>query len=133
MAVLSEEAVAKRIESPLNLFNRLRSTTKKDTTIVSIPSPKAEDLIPDLEKRIDVAGSKSKALSVMNKVLNRLDKELDCIESKKLPSVVRDMATAIRSMEPEQTDKNNNGVQFVIYQPMIMQEADFGEVIEVRE
>jgi hypothetical protein len=132
MAVITEEEVIRRVESPMNLFNRLRSTTKKDTQIVSIPAPKSDELIPNLDDKIGVMNSKSKALLVMNKVLTRLDSEIECIESKKLPSVVRDMASAIRALEPESTEKSNN-VQFVIYQPTMMKETDYGAVIEAKD
>jgi hypothetical protein len=133
MAILADTEVVKRVESPLNLFNRLRKTTSDTKTVIpSIPSPKSDDLIPDLDKKLDIAGSKCKALSVMNKVLTRLENEVEGIDTKRLPTVVAQMANALKSMEPDRAESDNR-VQFVIYSPTVMTEADYGTPIEVTE
>ena len=132
MAVLTDEDVIKRVESPMNLFNRLRSTTKKENLIVSIP--KATDIIPDIDEKITISSSKSRALSVMNRALGRLDdaEVIANIRADKLPGMIAQMSTAIKGLEPEK-DKEDNRVQFIVYSPTIMKEEDFGQVIEVKE
>lgn len=132
MAVLSDDDVIKRVESPMNLINRLRSTTKKENLIVSIP--KADDLVPSLNEKLTVGSSKTRALSVMNRVLGRLDDQttIDNIKPERLPAIVAQMATAIKGLEPEK-DKEDNRVQFIVYSPTLMQESDYGPVIEVKE
>lgn len=135
MAVLSDEDVIKRVESPMNLINRLRSTTKKENLIVSIPvPPKANDIISNLDEKVTLGSSKTRALSVMNRVLGRLDDETTIanIKVERLPAIVAQMATAIKGLEPEK-DKEDNRVQFVIYSPTIMKESDYGDFIEVKE
>ena len=135
MAVLTDDEVTKRVESPMNLFNRLRSTTKKENLIVSIPAaPSASDIIPDIDEKLTVGSSKSRALSVMNRALGRLDDPeiIAAIKIERLPGMIAQMATAIKGLEPEK-DKSDDKVQFIIYQPTLMQETDYGPVIEVKE
>ena len=130
MAVLTDEEVTKRFESPMNLFHRLRSTTKKESLIVSIP-PKSSDIIPDLDRKIDLASSRTKALSIMNKVLTRLDDEVEAIPTDKLPNTLKSIALAAKELQPE--DSKVNPVQFVIYTPQLMTEESLGQAIEVTE
>jgi hypothetical protein len=132
MAIISEAEVTSRYESPMNLFHRLRKSTETKTEIVSIPKPSADQIIPDLDKKLEIAGSKSKALSVMNKVLSRLDNEIEGIRTDRLPGVVAAMSNAIKAMEPEK-DGDKSPVQFIIYSPTVMQEKDFGAPIEVTD
>ncbi len=135
MPVLSDEEVISRVESPMNLLNRLRSTTvrnsEKEQLIVSIP-PKLDDIMPEADEKLAVSSSRARAASVMNKALGRLDNEIASIRGDRLPGVIAQMSNAIKNLEPEK-EKEDNRVQFIVYTPTMMKEADFGQVIEVKE
>lgn len=132
--LVAEAEVIQRVESPLNLLNRLRelSHTSHKTPIPTIPPPKTEDLIPNIDEKLATKNSQDKALSVMNKALHKLDMHVEELEPKRLTAIIRDMSQTIKNLEPERDTILDNKIQVVVYSPRQSSEEEF-EVIESKE
>lgn len=132
--VLEESDVISRVNSPLNLFNKLaalrESTRNSRAPIVSIP-PTAKEIIPNLDDKLTLHNVKGKAISIMNKCMDKLDDNIELMPVKSLGNTVKQMGDAIKALEPEDK-KEKLEVQFIVYQPELKKLQDF-QVIEVSE
>lgn len=123
-----------RLNSPNNLLNKLQEITTSrrshtPTPIVSIPPPKADDLIDDLDEKLDNGSVKARAVSVMSKAIKRLDNNIETVDPKKLSNIVRDMAHAVKVLDPEKLDGDKTNIQFIIYRPEMKSENEFDRIV----
>jgi len=72
--ILNDDEIKERIESPLNLLNRLKSTVNRRSIPTQHPSipPTAEDLVDNLEDKIKNTSSRSKASGILNAAMDEL-------------------------------------------------------------
>ena len=131
--ILNDQEVTERMESPMNLHNRLRAlTAQRNSKFSAIPSiPTAKDIIPDVDEKLAFGGLKSKASSVMLKAINELDARIS--ETTKITDLARVAGemNKIVTAETEEKDKDNRP-QFILYAPQINQENNY-ETIYARE
>ncbi len=128
--ILNEQEVTERMESPINLINRLRSMGSKDK--ISIPSiPTSSDVIKDIDEKIAFGGLKSKASTIMMKALNELDlKVSDTTKVSDLTKIAAEMNRIVTAENENKTDENKP--QIVFYAPQFNQENNY-ETIYARE
>lgn len=136
--ILEDEEIESRIESPLNLLNRLKKNLDRRengdhlrNTIQSIP-PTIDQIVDDLEDKLKSGKDniKSKATDIINECLDELKGRVKEIKVEKLSSVAADMNKVIG-------DKNDDGdkrkhPQVIIYAPQHRTESYF-ETIVVNE
>jgi len=130
--VLTEEEVKGRIESPLNLLNRLKALTSNSRTKSESPCipPSSESLIDDLEDKIRNGTAKSKATSIMISAMDELSRRLPEVQkAEKLASIASDM-NKILNADGRKESNNNLNAQIVIYAPQVVHESKF-DVIDV--
>jgi len=127
--LLTDEEIQNRIESPLNLLNRLKNASKAHSP--SLPTPKANDLIPNLDERLgpDV---KKQAATIMSNALRELEMRLPEVQKpEKLAAIAKSMNDVLIAREDK--DKASNAPQIIVYAPQVIQESHFGEVIVLKE
>jgi hypothetical protein len=133
--LIEDEELKRRIESPSNLLNRLKTiTTSRDRTsslpVINIPAlpPSADEVIDDIEKKITIGSIKGKALGIMSSALDELKEKLPEIgKPDKLSKVIADMSKVYDSVE----NRNMPAVQaaqIIIYAPQIVSEDTFNIV-----
>lgn len=130
--LLSEEEINARYTNPDNLFNRLEALKTQrsgKSLIVSIPPPKAEDLIEDIDNKLSAKNSQQKAIGIIDKCLNKLEQHADLLEVKRLPGIIRDMALTVKNLEADTNKANDNRTQFIVYNPTMLTEDAFDTVI----
>lgn len=130
--LLTDEDVQQRLESPLNLLNRLReASTSKRTLIPSIPDVK--DIVPDIEKKLEFVTVRKKATDIMQKCMNRLDNAVEEIDNpKQLATIAADMGKVIASTKDDSEREKFTPPQVIIYCPTQMSEDEFA-VVDVRK
>ena len=139
--LLSDEEIQERMESPLNLLNRLRTSLNKATILpssnhapVEIPvlPPKSADIIPNLDDKVRDAGTRSKASGILNAAMDELHKRIPEVQKpEKLAQIAAEMAKVINQHDSKPRDDNEQA-KIVIYAPQI-QTIDRYEVIDVAE
>ncbi len=100
--ILTDEQVQEKIESPLNLLNRLRKTT--EIKIPSLPAPKSSDLIPDLDDKVKHGTIRSKAADIMHAALGELALSVTSVKPEKLAQIIREMNQVVTSRENQDRD-----------------------------
>jgi hypothetical protein len=142
--ILNDDEIQQRIESPINLLNRLRKTsTPKNGSIlpqssgnipVHIPTlpPKAEDIIGDLEDKIVNATARSKAMTIMVTAMNELQHRLPEVQKPEtLSNIAQQMSKVIANHDANKPSTNNMS-QIIVYAPQIQKLEDY-EVIDIKE
>lgn len=128
--ILTDEVITERMESPLNLLNRLKEITTPKTNVprsngtADIPSlpPKSGDLIPDLDEKLAYGGIKSKAVGIMTAAMNELQIKIHDIQKpKELAQITEQMAKVIKAVTPENRDDTVKAPQIIIYSPQVRQ------------
>jgi hypothetical protein len=129
--ILHEAEIQERLESPLNLLNRLKSsiTPKSHPHIVSIPDSK--EIIPDLDDKIKFGSAKSKAMNVMNLALDELDRKIPELKPRELANVASSMAKVIDSTQVRNENQPRQAI-VIINSPALVSE-DMFETIDVSE
>ena len=130
--ILTEEQVQVRIESPLNLLNRLNTLNSGKKSIIPC-LPSAEKLIPDIDAKLAANSStaKNKALEIMNAAMDELRIRIPEIKAEKLAAVAGEMNKIVNA----ENDKGRDGShmpQIIIYSPQFNQENNY-ETIHVSE
>lgn len=126
--ILSDEEVQERVQSPLNLLNRLRSVTSQANS--PCMPPKASDLIPDLEDKIAIKDVRKQAAAIMSKALTELDSRLPEVHK---PEKVAQIAAEMNKILMTRDEKDEKKIaQIIVYAPQIVQESTF-ETIVVNE
>ncbi len=131
--ILDELEVRERLESPLNLLNRLRSTTTNKHRINIIPSlpPTSSEIIDNLEDKIGLGSIKSKAAGIMVSALDELKNRLpEVTKPKELASIAEQMNKVISVQESKNGDNSLKIGQVIIYAPKILTEDSY-DVIDV--
>lgn len=130
--LLEETDIIERIESPLNLLNRLRKETNKNTSI--IPSiPNSNELVDDLDEKIAIGSTKSKAYKIINKAMERLDTVIATVDKpKELAGIAESMGKIISNTQIKVEDNRTQIGQIVIYAPEVAKEEDF-ETLDIQE
>ncbi len=130
--ILNDQEVTERMESPMNLFTRLRSATsnRNRNQIVSIP-PTSDEVIPDLDEKLSVGSIKMKASNIMVQAMEELKTRIpEVTKASELARIAGEM-NKIVTAESEEKDKDNRP-QFILYQPVMNQENKY-ETIYARE
>jgi hypothetical protein len=122
--LLTDEEVQERIESPLNLLNRLRHASKAHSPLLP---PKSGELIPDLDEKLE-PDVKKQATKIMNAALKELEMRIpDVQKPEKLALIAETMNKVIVAREDK--DKGSNAPQVIVYAPQVIQESHFETII----
>lgn len=135
--ILTDEDIQERIESPLNLLNRLKSSLTKATTphpssgIPSLP-PKASDIVDDLEDKIKNSSARTKAMSIMVAAMDELKLKLPEVQKpEKLAQIASEMNKIISAHDNKQGGGISNS-QIIVYAPQVQRLSNF-DIIDVAE
>lgn len=125
--LLTDEEIQERIESPLNLLNRLRNASRANSPCL----PTAADLIPDLDEKIG-PDIKKQATKIMNSALKELEMRLpDVQKPEKLAQIAAEMNKVLLAQQKDK-EGDKGGPQIVVYAPQVIQESHF-ETITIQE
>lgn len=123
--LLTDDDIQERIESPLNLLNRLRNVSRAHSP--SLPIPKSGDLIPDLDERLG-PDTKKQAAKIMGMALKELEMRIpDVQKPEKLAAIAESMNKVV--MAREDKDKDKNAPQVIVYAPQVIQESHFETIV----
>lgn len=123
--LLTDDDIQERIESPLNLLNRLRNASRAHSP--SLPIPKSGDLIPDLDERLG-PDTKKQAAKIMGMALKELEMRIpDVQKPEKLAAIAESMNKVV--MAREDKDKDKNAPQVIVYAPQVIQESHFETIV----
>ena len=143
--ILNDDEIQERIESPLNLLNRLKNATKRgsiqpfgspissDQIPVDIPTlpPKSSDLIDDLESKIVNATARTKAMSIMVSAMSELQQRLPEVQKPEtLARIANEMSKVISNQDNKPVA--NQMSQIIVYSPQIQPLENY-EVIDIKE
>lgn len=129
--ILSNEEVQERIESPLNLLNRLRSRSQSSGDSPCLP-PKSQDIIPDIDEKLNssVESVRKKAAAILSSTLDELKQRIpDVQKPEKLAQIAAEMNKVLVSRDEKSENKTS---QIIVYAPQIREENNF-ETIVVNE
>jgi hypothetical protein len=132
--LLNEEELTTRMESPLNLLNRLKSLTNphKKNIIPALP-PTADELISDLDNKLGNKSAEKQAKAVMTAALTELEKRLpEVTKPEKLSAIAHDMSKIVSNTKAKEGEGGVKIGQIVVYAPQVMREEDFN-VIDIQE
>lgn len=136
--ILSDDEIKERIESPLNLLNRLKSTLNRTiaphtpVSIPSLPPPSSSEIIDDLEEKISKSTVRSKAVGILTAAMDELKVRIPEVQKpEKLAQIAAEMAKVVSHQ-----DNRNQGdkalSQIIVYAPQV-QNIDNYEIIDVPE
>lgn len=137
--LLDEQELKDRLESPLNLLNRLRNATNPhrrsqahgEAVIPSLP-PTASELVPNLEEKIQHGAIKSKAMNLIVQAMDELKIRMpEAQKPRELADIAVNLARVIGSVHPV-SNMGAASAQIVIYAPQIMTEETYN-VVELNE
>jgi len=157
MIVSDIDAVA-RLNSPLNLINKLKTHVSKDKKDamelftgpprkvdsfpielpVELPAkqePNLDTILANNESQIKLGLAHDKSLGLLSKAVAMLDAKLDDVNASKLPAVVIAASKVVESIRRERLESSKNlkdrEVHYHFYTPDQRKLADY-EVIEVQ-
>jgi len=133
--ILNDEEIKERIESPLNLLNRLRSAiTPHNSSTQQSPClpPKSSDIIEDLEDKIANTTMRSKAVGILNAAMDELKVRIPEVQKpEKLAAIAAEMSKVISNQDNRgQGDKQLS--QIIVYAPQVQSLENY-EIIDVGE
>lgn len=134
--LLNDDEIQERIESPLNLLNRLRSAMYKHPP--SIPSseeilpPKSSDIIENLEDKIQSSTVRSKAVGIMTAAMDELKLRIPEVQKpEKLAQIAAEMSKVVSHQDNRnQGDKSLS--QIIVYAPQVQNIENY-EIVDVAE
>jgi hypothetical protein len=133
--ILNETEVTERMNSPLNLLNRLRSASKSKSehhNIISIP-PTSSEVIENLEDKLAYGSIKSKAANIMIAAMDELKLRLPEISKpESLARVAESMSKVVNAESINNNKDKLNAPQFHLYAPQFHTEEHY-ETIYARE
>jgi len=134
--IVNDKDAAARLNSPLNLINKLRDSkknnamslfipTKKKETLPEIPSfnpfspqaspetsteepTKLNDILENHESQIKLGLAHDKALDLLNRSVEMLSAKLDDVSAAKLPSVISAASKTVESIRKERSEASKN-------------------------
>lgn len=135
--ILNDDEIQERIESPLNLLNRLKSSLGKAISpnhfpqIPSLP-PKSSDIIDDLEDKISNSSVRSKAVGILTAAMDELKIRIpDVQKPEKLASIAAEMSKVISNQDSRnQGDKSL--AQIIVYAPQVQNIENY-QILDVSE
>jgi hypothetical protein len=135
--LLSDDEIQERIESPLNLLNRLKSSLGKAINSHSFPQipslpPKSSDIIDDLEDKISNSSVRSKAVGILNAAMDELKVRIPEVQkAEKLAAIATEMSKVISNQ-----DNRNQGdktlAQIIVYAPQVQNIENY-EIVDIAE
>ena len=130
--LLNDVEVTERMSSPLNLLNRLRSSTRsKSNSIISIP-PTSTDIIDNLEDKLQYGSIKSKAANIMIAAMDELNKRIpEVTKPEQLAKIAESMGKVVNAEVANNKDKLD-APQIIYYAPQFNTEEHY-ETIYARE
>jgi hypothetical protein len=153
MIVSDSDAVA-RLNSPLNLINKLKSSSAKQPAkqamelftgplrkVNSLPielpakdEPNLDTILANNESQIKLGLAHDKSLNLLARAVDMLDAKLDDVNATKLPAVVIAASKVVESIRRERLESSKNAkdreVHYHFYTPQQKVVEDY-EVIEV--
>jgi hypothetical protein len=131
--ILNETEVTERMNSPMNLLNRLKELSKSDKSKNTIPSiPTSKDVIENLDEKLAAGTIKIKANTIMNMAMDELKARItDTNKPAELAKIAAEMNKIVTS-ENEANRGGENRPQFILYAPQFNQENNY-ETIYSRE
>jgi hypothetical protein len=124
--LLTDDEIQERLESPINLMNRLRNATKTPTGIPSMPAPTTKDIGLDVEGKINQGQLRERAANVMSRALKELEIQLPNVQK---PEKLAQIATEMNKVLNSTQDKDKNPpAQIIVYAPQVIQENHFQEL-----
>jgi len=129
--ILSDDEIQQRIESPINLLNRLRTSLDKTITPQSpcLP-PKSADIIEDLENKI--SNTRTKAIGILNAAMDELRVRLPEVQKpERLAAIAAEMSKVVAHQDSKNTgDKSLS--QIIVYAPKVQNIENY-KVVEIAE
>lgn len=128
--ILNDTEINERLESPLNLMNRLRLSNKGDeVNHPSIP-PKAEDVIDELTEKLNYGSIKSKAANIMISCMDELKARIPEVQKpEKLAAIAESMSKVVNAEVKKKDINEDNRPQIVIFAPQVMQENNYSTMV----
>jgi hypothetical protein len=121
--LLTDEDIAERIDSPLNLLNRLRNVTSPKTGIPSMPPPTTKDIGLDVESKLAAGKLRDNAAEIMGLALHELKQRIPDVQK---PEKLAQIAVEMNKVLTSRSDENKNPTaQIIVYAPQVIQEAQF--------
>jgi hypothetical protein len=121
--LLTDEEIVERIDSPMNLLNRLRNVTQPRTGIPSMPPPTTKDIGLDVESKIAQGKIRDSAAEIMGLALHELKQRIPEIQKpEKLAQIASEMNKVLTSRQDE---NKNPAAQIIVYAPQVIQETHF--------
>ena len=144
--ILTDDDIKERIESPLNLLNRLKKITsggKEHIHSPSLPSfpavikhpalpPSADQLIENLDDKIAEASARSKAMNIMNLAMDNLQARIPEIQKPKELSDIANSMSKIISNQSQNSASRGATSQIIVYAPQVQKLENF-DIIDVTE
>lgn len=135
--ILNDEEIAERIESPLNLLNRLKSSLGRvivphsHSQIPSLP-PSASDIIENLEDKISNSTVRSRAIGILTAAMDELKIRIPEVQKpEKLAAIAAEMSKVISHQ-----DNRNQGdkplSQIIVYAPQVQNIENY-QILDVSE
>ena len=134
--ILTDDEIQERIESPLNLLNRLKSQlgTQRHHPTSQIPSlpPTSSDIIEDLEDKIANTTTRSKAVGILNSAMDELSKRIPEVQKpEKLAQIAAEMSKVV-SQQDNRNQGNKPLSQIIVYAPQMQQISNY-DIVDVAE
>jgi len=121
--LLTDEEIVERIDSPMNLLNRLRNVTQPRTGIPSMPPPTTKDIGLDVESKIAQGKIRDSAAEIMGLALHELKQRIPEIQKpEKLAQIASEMNKVLTSRQDE---NKNPAAQIIVYAAQVIQETHF--------
>lgn len=136
--ILSDDEIKERIESPLNLLNRLKTSLNRTVTsnlpVSQSPClpPSSSDIIEDLEDKLKNSSTRSKAVGILHAAMDELKLRLPEIQKpERLAAIAAEMSKVVSHQDNRnQGDKSLS--QIIVYAPQVQNIENY-EVIDVTE
>lgn len=124
--ILSDEELKERLESPLNLLNRLRKATTPKTQIPCLP-PSTSDLNLDtqIDEKVAVGKLRETAVGIMASTLAQLKGRIPEIQK---PETLARIAGEMNKVIQSRPDDEKKSAQIIVYAPSVIQENHFQEL-----
>jgi len=133
--IISDKEAEKRLNSPLNLINKLKSTrrdsamslfgigknngenkkefispfkNKKEEEIAIQPKATLDNILENSESQIKLGLAHDKALDLLTRSVDTLSSKLDEVKADKLPAVVGAASKVVESIRRERNEANKN-------------------------
>ena len=137
--ILDDTEVVTRLNSPLNLLNRLKNASSKNdamltfgvekntdkTSIVTLP-PSVDELVDSLEDKLSESSLVSKASNVISAALDELLPRLGEVSK---PRDLAQIAANVKRVIGDRRGQSEGNKNVIIYKPVIVNESHF-EVVQ---